>query len=69
MTLKDLRMRKSLTQSALAKAVGVKRTTVSMWEAGASLPRLGTLFALSKALECDQQEIIDSLNYEERNLD
>ena len=65
MTLKDLRMRKNLTQGALAKAVGVQRTTVAMWEAGASLPRLGTLFALSNVLEVDAQEVVDCLKREE----
>ena len=67
MTLKDLRMRKKLTQDALATAIGVKRTTVSMWESGGAYPRVEKLFLLSKHLGCEPQDVINALKEKPEN--
>lgn len=40
MNLKTLRMRRDLSQQAMADALGVKRSTYSAWETGKAEPRL-----------------------------
>ena len=51
---KILRLRKKakLTQEQLAKKIGVNRCVVTAWEIGKANPRVDTLKALSKALNC-----------------
>ncbi|WP_295218303.1 helix-turn-helix transcriptional regulator [Ruminococcus sp.] len=45
--LRNLRMEKGLSQEELAGIFDVSRQTVSKWEAGASLPEVDKLIALS----------------------
>lgn len=52
MTLKSLRQAKNMTQSELSMKLGVKRSTLSMWELGLSFPKPETLIPLSEALDC-----------------
>ena len=49
---KDLRLKRGLTQKAVAKKVGVTREAVSRWEAGVSSPRAELLPKLAKLLRC-----------------
>lgn len=44
----DLRTKKNLTQSKLAKLVGKSANAVASWEQGLSLPDITTLYNLSK---------------------
>ena len=46
--LKKYRNLRKITQAELAKAIGVKRTTISMIESGINRPSLETAFKLSK---------------------
>lgn len=46
--LKELRLRCSLSQSELAKKMGVQRATVNAWEMGISLPNAQSLVLLAK---------------------
>jgi transcriptional regulator with XRE-family HTH domain len=50
--LKELRDKRKLTQEALAKQLGVDRTTVAKWESGENMPRAGMLLTLAKILRC-----------------
>lgn len=52
MKIKELREPLKLTQEELAKTLGVKRTTVSMWETGEAFPRADKLPLLAEKLNC-----------------
>ncbi len=56
--LKEARIRKNLTQSALADRLGITYQAVSNWERGASLPDLAKLSGLCELLEIDLYELI-----------
>lgn len=55
--IKTARMSKAMTQKQLADVMGVKRTTVSMWESGASLPSADKLPKLARVLGCTIDEL------------
>lgn len=55
--IKELRLSKSMTQEQLALAVGVSRTTVTMWEAGESMPTSNKLPKLAQVLGCTIDEL------------
>jgi transcriptional regulator with XRE-family HTH domain len=50
--LRELREKRKLTQEALAKQLGIDRTTVAKWESGENMPRAGMLLTLAKVLRC-----------------
>ena len=58
--LKSLREKHRLTQGQLAKIVGVKRTTVTLWELGINKPRANTLLKLSSTLKCSVDDLLCS---------
>lgn len=51
-TLKALRERVGLSQTEVAKALGVQQTTVSMWETGDNMPRAALLPQLAELYQC-----------------
>ena len=55
----ELRKKTGLTQEDLAKTVDVKRSTVSMWESGQSMPRAELIPKLAEALGCSIDEIFE----------
>lgn len=55
--LKAMRLKAELTQTELAVKLGVKQTTVAMWEIGASYPRAELLPIIAKALNCTIDEL------------
>ena len=57
MNLKEIRKAKGITQTELANKLGVKRTTLSMWELGESAPTVRILPALAAALGCSIDEL------------
>ena len=57
MNIKSLRVSKNLTQEELAKALGVVRTTVAMWELGKAMPPSNKLPDIAKVLECSVDEL------------
>ena len=58
--LKRLRTDAGLTQSELAKKVGVTRATVTQWETGWSQPRMGAVERLAEAFGVSISELVDS---------
>lgn len=48
--IKELRERKDLTQTELAKRVGVTQSAVAKWETGGFTPSTSTLFSLADVL-------------------
>ena len=58
MNLKQLRMSKKLTQKQLAERLGVKRTTICMWETGNSSPSLEILKKIAQVLNCSIDELV-----------
>ena len=62
--LQKLRKQKSLTQEALAEAVGVARQTIAKWEAGESTPDLEISGRLASALEVTLDDLVNAPEYE-----
>lgn len=56
--LKDARIKKNLTQSALAERLGVTYQAVSNWERGTSLPDISNLSVLCDLLELDLYQLV-----------
>jgi len=50
--LKELRKHAGLTQGRLGDIIGVKQSTVSSWEVGASTPPVGMLIKLANLFDC-----------------
>ena len=61
--LQKLRKQKSLTQEALAEAVGVARQTIAKWESGESTPDLEMSGRLASALEVTLDDLINIMRY------
>jgi len=58
MKIKKLRMSKKMTQAEFANFIGVKRTTLSMWENGNSYPSISMLKEIAKILDCKIEDLI-----------
>lgn len=58
MNIKRFRESNKLTQEELASLIGIKRSTVSMWESGKSKPRAAMLIKLSQILDCTMEELL-----------
>lgn len=59
MDFKRLRKSKNITQRIIADAIGVRQSTVAMWERGSSKPQTKNLIAISKCLEVSVEELLD----------
>ena len=59
MNLAHKRKAVSLSQTELAKLLGVTRSTVAMWESGANVPPTVRLHKLSKVLNCTIDELLE----------
>jgi transcriptional regulator with XRE-family HTH domain len=57
--LKDLRIRRALTQEELAAAAGIGKNTVNRLERDLTEPRPPTLRKLAQALEVDPAEFVE----------
>ncbi|EKF49503.1 XRE family transcriptional regulator [Thermosipho africanus H17ap60334] len=61
MTLRDLRVKKGLNQTELAKLVGVAQRTISAYEIGQARPSLDVIIKLAKVLGVSVEEIYEAL--------
>lgn len=60
MKFKELRKKKGFNkQQDLAKACGIKQTTLSKWEQGKARPKLETIQKLSVVLQVSNEEIMN----------
>lgn len=57
--IKVLRVQAGMTQTALAKALGVSQQAVGQWETGDGLPRAELLPKLAKLLKCTIDDLFD----------
>ena len=58
--MQNLRVRRldiNMTQKAFADAVGVKQSTVSLWESGVILPAADKLPAIARMLRCSIDDL------------
>lgn len=55
--IKKLRIQSKLTQSELAKLLGVRQSTVAMWESGKNAPRSETLPKIAKLFGCQIDDL------------
>lgn len=58
--IKIYRQKNGITQAALANILGVKQTTVAMWETNGSYPRAEMLPAIAKTLGCSIDALYDA---------
>ncbi len=58
-----VRLRKSagLTQKLAADKLGVKQSTISMWESGSSKPRVEMLKKIADVYSCDITQLLESV--------
>ena len=56
--LRELRIKKNLTQEQLSKLVGLRLGQISKIERGESAPRADTIYKLMKALDCSANELL-----------
>lgn len=56
------------TQDKLAKAIGVKRNTVSRWEIGERYPRPPMISKLAHLLNVNEGDIIAAITASKRNV-
>lgn len=56
--IKSKRLALGLSQENLAKQLGVKRITVTQWEAGRNTPKTKMLQEIAKALKCSTDDLL-----------
>lgn len=64
MGLKEIRKENNFSQAELAQKIGVSRSTISMWEIGASQPDNDSLICLSKLFNVSVDRLLDNDNAE-----
>lgn len=55
--IKSLRIKKGISQDALAKLLGTTQAAVAMWEAGTRMPRADKLPKLAEVLGCSVSDL------------
>lgn len=58
MKIKELRVSNNLTQVELAKMVGVKRSTITMWENRKNFPTIKNLYKLADIFKCKVDDLL-----------
>lgn len=57
--LKTQRDKNGITQTILAKKIGVSQATIAMWETGEAMPRSDKLPELAKILKCSIDDLFE----------
>jgi|GEM_PF-3362985 len=60
--LKKIRKQKRLSQTAIAKELGITPQTVSAWENGVSFPKISTILELSSILDTEPIRLLTGLS-------
>ena len=58
MNIKEMRIKRGLTQKQLAELLGVKQSNISRWEAGTFQPNATTLKKMADVLNCYIDDLI-----------
>lgn len=58
LNLKLMRIKKGLTQTELARQIGISQNSLSFYEIGKRSPRKNVLVKLAEALDCEIKDII-----------
>ncbi len=58
MQIRKIRKQLGLSQTQLAKLVGIKQGTISMYESGANFPSLPVLRKMAQVLNCTTDELL-----------
>ena len=66
MNLKTMREAVNITQAEMAKTLGLKQSSVAMWETGKSVPKTTDLPKLAKVLNVSVEEIINCFTEKQR---
>ena len=56
--IRGLRIQRGMSGKALAEALGVPGTQVTVWERGRVVPSVRSLLLLARALECDPTALL-----------
>lgn len=56
--IKDMRKKAGLTQTELAKKLGIAQSAVSAWENGEKSPRTAKLMEIAAALSCTVDDLL-----------
>ena len=56
--LKIMRIKREMSQTRLAKKVGISQASLSCYEDGVISPRVDVLFKLAEVLDCDIKDIV-----------
>ena len=57
--LTEMRKKRNMTQTELARAIGIAQPSVSDLENGISKPSFDTLIRIARVLECSLDELVD----------
>lgn len=60
-SMKVFREKAGLSQAAVADALGIRQSTVAMWETGANIPRAEKLPALAKLYGCTVDDLLKDI--------
>lgn len=56
--IKDMRKKAGITQTELAKKLGIAQSAVSAWESGEKSPRTAKLMEIAAALNCTVDDLL-----------
>lgn len=56
--IRQYRQKKGISQSQLADMLGVRQSTVAMWESGINKPRTDKLMEIAKVLGCTVADLL-----------
>lgn len=58
MNLRKMRERCGITQTELARRLGIRQNTITQWESGRRSPRVSEIARLADAVECTLDELL-----------
>lgn len=56
-SIKELRTKLNMTQIEMAECLGVRQSTVAMWESGKNMPRADMLLKIARLLGCSIDDL------------
>ena len=62
--IRRVRKEHGISQKELADKIGVSQSAVNQWEVGKRIPKVQTIFRLSKAIPCAPKELMSEFDVE-----